>query len=99
MGYPFRRQRPILQYIVDFWCKNLNLIIEVDGASHDRDGASERDAVRQKKLEELGFKVIRFRDEEVLEDSDGVVSRIGETIREIERVGGVVIPLKDRRKP
>jgi very-short-patch-repair endonuclease len=49
-------------------------------------------------LEGLGFKVIRFRDEEVLEDLDGVVSRIGETIREIERVGGVVIPLKDRRR-
>lgn len=97
MGYPFRRQRPVLQYTVDFWCKNLNLIIEVDGASHDRPGVSERDAERQQKLEEIGFKVIRFRDEEVFEDLDGVVEKIGKVIREIENAGGVVIPLKDRR--
>ncbi len=98
LGYPFRRQRPILQFIVDFWCKNLNLIIEVDGASHDLPGASERDAIRQKKLEELGFRVIRFTDQDVLENLDDVVKRIAEVIREIESVGGVVVPLKDRRR-
>lgn len=83
---------------MDFWCKNLNLIIEVDGASHDLPGAADRDTVRQQKLEELGFKVIRFRDEEVHENLDGVVKSIGEIIREIERAGGVIIPLKDRQR-
>ena len=91
-GYPFRRQRPVLEYIADFMCKNLNLIIEVDGESHSWPGVPERDAIRQKRLEEAGFRVIRFTNEEVLSDLDGVAKRIEIVIGEIERAGGVVIP-------
>ena len=65
-GYAFRRQRPVLNYIADFMCKELMLIIEVDGITHQWEGAPERDAVRQKCLEEAGFTVLRFDDNDVL---------------------------------
>ena len=98
-GYPFRRQRPVLNYIADFMCKNLNLIIEVDGGSHEWLGAVERDAIRQKRLEEAGFKVIRFSDEEVLNKLELVVGKIEKVIGEIEGAGGVVIPPRQRASP
>lgn len=65
-GFYFRRQRPVLNYIADFMCKELMLIIEVDGISHQWDGAAEKDATRQKKLEEAGFTVLRFDDAQIL---------------------------------
>ena len=71
-GYSFRRQRPVLRYIADFMCKELMLIIEADGLSHQWEGAAERDAVRQKHLEEAGFTVLRFDDREILNNIGGV---------------------------
>lgn len=65
-GYPLRRQRPILNYIADFMCKELLLIIEVDGITHHYEGAAEKDAIRQQALEAIGFTVLRFTDEQVL---------------------------------
>ena len=61
-GYAFHRQRPVLRYIADFMCKELMLVIEADGLSHQWEGAVERDAVRQKHSEEAGFTVLRFDD-------------------------------------
>src|ERR1043165_6040924 len=60
LGYQFNRQRPILNYIADFMCVKLKLIIEVDGVTHNSELAIKKDAVRQKRLEDHGFKVIRF---------------------------------------
>jgi len=71
-GYQFRRQRPVLNYIADFMCKELNLIIEVDGITHTYEDVAEKDLVRQKELENTGFKVIRFTDDDVLENIDRV---------------------------
>jgi very-short-patch-repair endonuclease len=71
-GYAFRRQRPVLNYITDFMCMELMLIIEADGISHQWEGAAERDAVRQKHLEEAGFTVLRFDDREILNNIVGV---------------------------
>ena len=65
-GFPFRRQRPVLNYIADFMCKELELIIEVDGITHQWDDAIKKDEIRQKTLESAGFTVLRFSDEEVL---------------------------------
>jgi very-short-patch-repair endonuclease len=65
-GYPFRRQRPVLNYIADFMCKPLMLIIEVDGSIHDLEEVRQKDKVRQQALEESGFTVLRFTNEEVL---------------------------------
>lgn len=75
-GQQFRRQRPIDNYIVDFVCLPLNLIIEVDGITHTYEEVTENDKIRQLKLESLGFKVIRFTDEEVLTSISSVYRNI-----------------------
>lgn len=66
LGHQFRRQRPIGPYIVDFACLVKMIIIEVDGESHEQEGALEYDLNRQNFLESVGFKVIRISNEEVL---------------------------------
>ena len=71
-GFSFRRQRPILNYIADFMCKELMLIIEVDGLTHHWEGAYEKDLLRQQELEKVGFTVLRFHDDEVLNDIENV---------------------------
>jgi very-short-patch-repair endonuclease len=83
MGYTFNRQRPVLNYIADFMCKELKLIIEVDGYSHLLEDVIENDIVRQQKLENAGFKVIRFNGEEVLKDIKRVREIIQITINEL----------------
>ncbi|MBI5857108.1 MAG: endonuclease domain-containing protein [Sphingobacteriales bacterium] len=71
-GHGFRRQRPVLQYIADFMCKELMLIIEVDGSIHELEDIRKNDEVRQKALEEAGFTVLRFTNEEVLTNIQSV---------------------------
>lgn len=80
MGYGFLRQRPIANFIADFMCKELRLIIELDGEDHDDKGMA--DDFRQRELESLGFSVIRFQDEEVLNDIDSVEQTIEFWIKE-----------------
>jgi very-short-patch-repair endonuclease len=82
-GYKFRRQRPIAKYIVDFACLELNLIIEIDGGTQNIESINNKDSIRQTELESLGFKVIRFTDDEVLKNMDGVIFKIDETIERI----------------
>ena len=60
------RQRPIDKYIVDFFIPAYKLIIEIDGSSHEF--KNEEDVIRQTNLKALGFRVIRFREKEVLDD-------------------------------
>ena len=77
-NYKFRRQVPILKYIVDFYCKELRLTIEIDGLSHDY--KMTYDADRQKELEKSGITLLRFNDLEIKKDIQNVVQRIGEWI-------------------
>lgn len=72
-NWQFRRQRPILNYIADFMCKDLLLVIEVDGYTHIFEETQAKDVEKQKVLENVGFKVIRFQDEEVLNDIENVI--------------------------
>jgi very-short-patch-repair endonuclease len=83
-GYTFNRQRPVLNYIADFMCKELKLIIEVDGYTHLLESVFENDKIRQQKLEEAGFKVFRFKDEEVLKEINNVREVIFKTIEELK---------------
>jgi very-short-patch-repair endonuclease len=83
-GFQFRRQRPVLDYIADFMCPELNLIIECDGKSHDYADTQERDDIKMKNLEKAGFKVMRFKDEEILNQIESVKKHIEITICEIE---------------
>ena len=71
-GYPFLRQRPIGNYIVDFFSKDLKLIIEIDGLTHEWEGQFEKDKERELALRALGFYLIRFHDDEVMHDIDNV---------------------------
>ena len=82
LGYSFTRQRPVLSYIVDFMCKELCLVIEVDGVTHLDDEVVEKDKIKQKDLEKVGFQVLRFRDEEVLNQIDQVIIKIEERIKD-----------------
>jgi len=84
MGYTFRRQRPVLSYIADFLCKELMLIIEVDGITHHTAEAAKKDAERQARLEAAGFAVLRFTDADVLRNINGVRIAIEGWIEERE---------------
>jgi len=73
-GFDFDRQRPIDNFIVDFYCKELNLALEIDGDSHDH--MFEEDFERQKKLESLGVNFLRFFDIDVKKDMNNVLREI-----------------------
>lgn len=83
-GYTFKRQRPTLNYILDFVCLELKLIIEVDGITHTYENVVENDIKRQDILESVGFRVLRFEDEEILHHINRVRERILEAIRNLE---------------
>ena len=83
-GHQFRRQRPVLRYIADFLCKELKLVIEVDGITHQCDETEVKDKRKTRDLECAGFKVIRFTDEEVLKNMNGVMERIERVVEEME---------------
>ncbi len=72
-NWKFRRQRPVLNYIADFMCKDLLLIIEVDGYTHQLEETIKKDRKKENDLEQVGFKVLRFHDEEVLNDIENVI--------------------------
>ena len=82
LGYQFLRQRPVGEYIVDFYCTTLNLAIEIDGISHD--AKTEADVKRQNMLESRGVQFLRFTDSEVRYNLEGVVRGIREYIEKME---------------
>lgn len=80
LGYDFDRQKPIDNYIVDFYCKELMLAIEVDGESHVF--RKELDEKRDQKLKSLGVTVLRFEDLVVIYDTESVLNEIEKWIKE-----------------
>ncbi|OGH77983.1 MAG: hypothetical protein A2469_01165 [Candidatus Magasanikbacteria bacterium RIFOXYC2_FULL_40_16] len=76
LGYKFRRQHGIANYIVDFYCPDLQVIIEIDGYIHAEDYQTEKDKKRQKFLENKGFNILRYRNEQVLYEIDSVLQDI-----------------------
>ena len=78
LGYQFRRQVIIHNYIVDFYCHLLFLAIEVDGQIHDF--KVEEDITRQKELESLGINVLRFTNDQVIKNLESVITRIYEIV-------------------
>lgn len=79
-GYPFRRQRPVLNYIADFRCFELMLIIEIDGITHDDEFAYLKDQQRDRDLEAVGFTVLRFSGWEILNRMADVSVILGDWI-------------------
>ncbi|MGR3220719.1 MAG: endonuclease domain-containing protein [Candidatus Anammoxibacter sp.] len=82
MGYQFTRQKPIDNFIVDFFSNKLKLVIEIDGSSHF--GKYKEDIRRQKKLEQLGLSFLRFRDIDIRENMSGVICQIEKWILDFE---------------
>jgi len=75
-GFRFRRQQPIGRYVVDFFCPDAKLIVEVDGGQHAADTGA-----RTRWLEGRGYRVVRFWNNDVLGNTDGVVEKIREALR------------------
>ncbi|WP_137865099.1 DUF559 domain-containing protein [Sphingomonas sp. 3F27E9-B] len=75
-GIKFRRQHPVGPYVVDFFAREPLLIIEVDGEAHERGNRPERDELRDRFLNENGYRVMRVRAVDVLRDLGAVVSSI-----------------------
>lgn len=84
-SYKFRRQHPIGLYIADFYCHKLKLIIEVDGDYHLSDDQILKDSERTSSLNESGLQVIRFKNEDIIEDIESVFTKLRNEIKEIEK--------------
>lgn len=74
LGYKFRRQHPLHGFIVDFYCYELMLVIELDGSIHD--GQKERDHLRNLELGKHGYTTLRFSNEEIFQDLPKVLITI-----------------------
>ncbi len=79
LGLKFRRQHSIERFIVDFYCRQARLVVEVDGPIHDYTPAE--DAIRQEFIEFQGLRVLRFINEQVLGETEGVLAEIAGAIR------------------
>jgi lysyl-tRNA synthetase class 2 len=78
-GFRFRRQHPLERHIVDFFCPEARLIVEVDGGQHSDDNV--RDAIRTEWLEKRGYRVIRFWNKDVLAQTEDVLASTLEALR------------------
>jgi very-short-patch-repair endonuclease len=81
-GYVFRRQHPVEFYIADFYCHKLKLIIEVDGEIHHLKDVNEHDDNRSGELNRFGIKIIRFKNDEILNNQEFVMKQIRKYITE-----------------
>ena len=87
-GERFLRQYGVDQYVLDFYCPELKLAIEVDGDSHFMHGAEEQDKLRQEYIESFGIRFLRFTNEDVYTNIDGVCQTVYNRIEEIKIVEG-----------
>ncbi len=91
MGYDFDRQRPIGNYIVDFFCKDLQLAIEVDGITHLDEKVIAKDFVRQQDIENCGVSFLRFDALLVINKVEAVVREIRDWVLSYEEKNGVSV--------
>ena len=81
LGVKFLRQHAILDFIVDFVCLEKKLVIEVDGEYHLTEEQKKEDEMRSKRLQEMGYHVLRFKNEEVLYETDHTIHIIRQNIQ------------------
>ena len=99
MEYDFDRQRPIGNYIVDFFCKDLQLAIEVDGITHHDEKIMLKDEIRQDELEAMGVSFLRFDALLIVNKVEAVVREIREWVEAYEEKNGVSeFVLRKRKK-
>ena len=82
LGLQFYRQKPILNFIVDFYCSAANLVIECDGGQHYTDEGLDADQIRDQALSELGLLVLRFSNRKILTETDAVVEQIYSVVKQ-----------------
>jgi very-short-patch-repair endonuclease len=87
-GERFLRQYGVDQYVLDFYCPRLKLAIEIDGDSHFMPGAEEQDKARQEYIESFGIQFLRFTNEDVYKNIDGVCQTLYNRIEGIKIVEG-----------
>ena len=97
MGYDFDRQRPIGNYIVDFYCKDLQLVLEVDGITHQDKKVAEKDLFRQKELEAAGVIFLRFDALLIVNKVEAAIREIKKWIQQYEEKNGVTEFVKRKR--
>ena len=85
-GLKFRRQHPVKDFIIDFYCHQFLLAIEVDGSVHENDLAKEYDLNRSAELELLGITILRFKNDEVFGNMSKVITEIQEKIEQLKNV-------------
>ena len=86
-GYDFHRQKPIDNYILDFYCAELNLGIELDGYSHEFIEVIDKDTVKTLRLKNRGITILRFSDDQVFNDMNNVLWEIENYILKFEEDG------------
>ncbi len=80
-GFKFRRQHALGRYIGDFVCLSARLIVELDGETHGNDERETLDTTRTEYLERLGYRVIRFWNDDVFSNKDGVIEKIWDSLQ------------------
>jgi very-short-patch-repair endonuclease len=85
-GYKFRRQYSVDHFVIDFYCPELKLAIEVDGESHNEPGQQKKDKSRQKHLESFNIKFVRIKDEELLGNPEKAFGKIENAIKLLEKI-------------
>ena len=86
VGAKFRRQESIGHYIVDFYCPELRLAVEVDGIQHEH--SIPYDTARDSFIEDIGVRVLRFKDSDVISNSERVLAEIGKVVDELRQKNG-----------
>lgn len=81
-GFVFKRQYIIDEYIVDFICLARKLIVEVDGKYHSKGEQQELDSIREQRLKAMGFRLLRFTNEEIMCNNDSVLTKIKQALNE-----------------
>ncbi len=87
LGYKFRRQYGIGNYIVDFYCPVLRLVIEIDGATHSTPEEIKKDKIRQNYFMKLGLNIKRYTNNDIRKSLEEVLSNIIETCKELDKKG------------
>ena len=81
LGYKFKRQYSVDHFVIDFYCPELKLAVEVDGESHNNPEQREYDIKRQKYLEEFNIKFVRIKDEDLLGNPNQALTKIEDAIK------------------
>ncbi len=83
-GYDFHRQKPIDNYIIDFFSSKLMIAIELDGYTHGFEEVFERDKKKEQRLNEIGITVLRYRDDDVMNNIEGVLENIKDLLQRLK---------------